>query len=444
MIKIYNTLTKKKELLENNNIKIYTCGVTVYDHCHIGHARIFLLFDSLIRYLISEKKNVMFIRNITDLDDKIIKKAKVKNTCTEKLTKYFIKSMHDDTKKLNLIEPTFEPKATSFIKEMIEIISNLKKKKYTYKNKNSSIYFNIANFKKYGQLSKQSIKKLKESYNNTTKKNHPDFVLWKNFKQTDTCFWETEWGIGRPGWHTECAAMTMYYTKDHIDIHGGGQDLLFPHHENELSQCEAVLDKKFIKIWMHIGQIKIKKQKMSKSLGNHISIKHFLKNFNEEHLRFLILSTSYKKNIQFDYEKINIIKKTLNKLYEIKNNLKKENIKINEELQKTFKEALNDNFNTQKAISILFKALAIKNIDKDELYYSVIELFKSIGLLKHKEIKKNAKTSQQLEKIKNLIRIRDHARKNKNWALADKIRYKLFKMNINLMDSHDITTFDSN
>ena len=237
MIKIYNTLNKKNESIKNNIIKIYTCGITVYDNCHIGHARLFLLFDSLIRYLNTSNKKIIFIRNITDIDDKIIKKAKEKNIHIKTLTEKFIKSMHDDTKKLNIIEPTYEPKATSFIKEMIELIKIIKKK-YTYKNKQSAIYFEVNKLNNYGMLSNQKNKSIKQSYQNN-KKNKNDFVLWKNFKKKEKIYWQTPWGKGRPGWHTECAAMTMYYSKDYIDIHGGGQDLLFPHHENELAQCIA-------------------------------------------------------------------------------------------------------------------------------------------------------------------------------------------------------------
>lgn len=440
MIKIYNTLTKKKEKIENEIIKIYTCGITVYDHCHIGHARLFLFFDSLIRYINTLNKKIIFIRNITDIDDKIINKANEKNIKIKKLTEKFIKSMHCDTKKLNIIEPTYEPKATSFVNEMINLITELKKK-YTYKNKQSSIYFEVNKLNTYGILSNQKIKNIKKSYTNN-KKNKNDFALWKNFKKKDKIFWSAPWGKGRPGWHTECAAMIMYYTKEQIDIHGGGQDLLFPHHENELTHCTALNKKNFIKIWMHIGQLKIERQKMSKKLGNHILIKNFLKNFNEEYLRFLILSINYKKSINFDYITFEKIKITLDKLYKIKESIKNKQFSINQDIQNEFNIALQDNFNTQKAISILFKHLKEKTGNIEEKKYSIIELFKKIGLLKYDTL---IMKKINIENIKNLINMRNDARKNKDWVLADKIRQKLKKLKIKINDQkNNITTFELN
>lgn len=433
MIKIYNTLNKKKEPLENNVIKIYTCGITVYDHCHIGHARLFLLFDSLIRYLNTLNKKIILIRNITDIDDKIIKRAQEKNLSVKKLTEKFIKSMHNDTKNLNIIEPTYEPKATSFINEMINLINKLKKK-YTYKNKKSSIYFEVNKLNTYGILSNQKIKNIKESYN-ANKKNKNDFVLWKNFKKKDKIFWMTPWGEGRPGWHTECAAMIMYYSKDNIDIHGGGQDLLFPHHENELAQCMAVGRKDFIKVWMHIGQLKVEKRKMSKKIGNHILIKDFLKNFNEECLRFLILSTNYKKSINFSYDNLKKIKITLNKLYKIKESVKDKMFDINLELKNSFDSAVKDNFNTQKAISIIFKHF--KQNNENEIKYSAVKLLQTIGLLKYDNLNKKEINT---DNIKNLISLRNDARKNKNWNLADQIRKKLIKLEIKINDQKNNTT----
>lgn len=431
-MKIYNTLNKKKEQIENKIIKIYTCGITVYDHCHIGHARLFLLFDSLIRYFNSINKKIIFIRNITDIDDKIIKRAREKNINIKKLTEKFIKSMHADTKNLNIIEPTYEPKATSFIKEMIELIKSIKNK-YTYKNNQSSIYFEVNKFSSYGILSNQKIKIIKESYKN--KKNKNDFVLWKNFKKKEKTYWQAPWGNGRPGWHTECAAMIMYYSNDHIDIHGGGQDLLFPHHENELAQCTAMKNETFIKTWMHVGQLKIDQKKMSKTKGNHILIHDLLKNYNEEYLRFLILSTNYKKSINFDYETLKKIKITLDKLYKIKDSIKDKKINLNEELCKSFNKALQDNFNTQKAMALLFKQLKEKN--EIDTKYSVIELFKKIGLLKYDTLKDK---KINLENIKYLINIRNEARQKKNWKLADKIRQKLIKLKIKIKDQTNNTT----
>jgi cysteinyl-tRNA synthetase len=440
MIKIYNTLTKNKELIENKTIKIYTCGITVYDHCHIGHARIFLLFDSLIRYLKSINIKIILIRNITDIDDKIIEKARKKKCNIKSLTRHFTKEMHNNTKKLNIIEPTYEPKATEFIPEMISIIKKLKKDKYAYKNEKCDIYFNINNYEGYGILSNR--KNLKESYRNK-KKDKNNFVLWKKNKKNEPIYWQTQWGNGRPGWHTECAAMLLYYNKNYIDIHGGGQDLLFPHHENEMTQCKSFLKRNPVKIWMHVGQLKINKKKMSKSKKNFILIKKFLKNFNEECLRFYILSTNYKKSINFDLIQIKRIKKTLDKLYEVKSSLKEKKYKINEKIETLFTTALQDNFNTPKAISILFKSLNNKN-EEDDRNYTIIEMFKKIGLLKYKTITNSKIIEKNIEKIKKLIKEREIARKNKDWKLADKIREKLNNMNVKINDNKNKTTFKIN
>lgn len=439
MLKIYNTLTKKKEQLKNKDlIKIYTCGITVYDYCHIGHARIFLFFDTLIRYLNFLKIKVIFIRNITDIDDKIINTSLKKKKSINHITRIFIKKMHNDTKKLNIIDPSFEPKATKFIQCMINLIENLKYKNYAYDGKNNDIYFNVNKNINYGILSKRKLEASVETNKNTqNKKNISDFVLWKSEKN-NIIKWNSPWGLGRPGWHTECSAMSMYYSKDYIDIHGGGYDLLFPHHENELSQCDAIDKKKFVKIWMHIGFLKIQKQKMSKSLQNHILIKNILKKYKEEHIRFFFLLTHYRKKIDYSEKNMEKSKNILEKIYKLFISLKEQNT-INTQISENFINALNDDLNTPKALTFLFiniKKIKNKNPNNTQsIIYTIKYLGNIIGIFKDDPktfIKKNITTTN--EKINFFIKKRNIARKEKNWNLADKIRKKLKTLGITLED----------
>ncbi len=444
MLKIYNTLTKKKEPLLKQKIKIYTCGVTVYDHCHIGHARIFLFFDTILRFFEYLKIKTILIRNITDIDDKIIEKSILQKISLKKIIKKFKIEMHNDTKKLNIIEPSFEPTVTNFIKYIINLIKFLKEKKYAYQNKHHDIYYNIKKFKNYGNLSKKNIQqqqRTKKNINIINKKNEKDFTLWKK-NEKNKYTWPSPWGNGRPGWHTECAAMSMYYDKKNIDIHGGGHDLLFPHHENELTQCESIIGEKFVKIWMHIGHLKIEKKKMSKSQNNHVLIKTMLKLFSEEDVRFFLLLTHYRKAIEYSISKIRNTKKALDKLYKIILNSPKKT-SVNTEIKEKFIAALKDDFNTPKAISILFNtAHKIKNTSKTKIHtliYTIKYLGNIIGILKHNPVdflnkKKQHVNYKNSNKINILIQKRDKARKEKNWPLADKIRLILKNLEIKIED----------
>ncbi len=443
MIHIYNTLTQKKEIITKKTIKIYTCGITVHDNCHIGHARFFVVFDVITRYLTFKQFKIILIRNITDIDDKIIKKALIKNISIKNITTIFINKMHCNNKLLKLIEPTFEPKATNFISNIIQLINILKKKQYAYIGLNNDIYYNIRKYKSYGVLSKTIQSQSKISVKNLLGKEYDlDFTLWKN----DKLFWKSPWGNGRPGWHSECAAMTLYYGENMIDIHGGGKDLLFPHHENELAQINIVKNFDFIKIWMHIGHLKINKQKMSKSLNNYVLIKNLLKIFNEEEIRFFFLLTHYRKSISYS---INVIEKTTISLKNLYKNIKKNNMidktMLDECYVSAFFLALNDDFNTPKAVSILFEInnnikhnsdLMYKVKLQNTLYY----LGNIIGLFNYNYIIKK-KTKINKKKLDLLINKRMLARKNYNWVLADSIRLYLNSKNIILIDNKNNTHY---
>jgi cysteinyl-tRNA synthetase len=433
MIKIYNTLTKKTENLgKNSNINIYICGVTVYDYSHIGHARSFIIYDTLIRYIRYLKYNIFFVRNITDIDDKIINKSFLTGKTVKSLTQKFIKFFREDTKKLNLIEPSFEPKATIFIKDMIFLISNLIKKEIAYISKTGDINFSINKFYNYGVLSNRIISKQKN-----IKKEIIDFALWKRNFNVKEIYWNSPWGNGRPGWHTECAAMILYYFKKNVHIHGGGQDLIFPHHENERAQCESITDKKFVNIWMHIGQLNIEEKKMAKSSNNHILIKDFLKKNNEEYLRFFFLLSNYNKSINYKNINFESSKKSLVKLYKFCNNNKSNETNILSNVLKEFNHALSTNFNTPKAIAVIFKLLKKKDISLKLKAFNIKYLCNILGLLKHDSnlfISENNKKFFNIPRVNKLIKIRYIARKNYNFNLSDRIRKILMKFGFYVED----------
>lgn len=447
MLKLYNTLTKKKEKFFRSNIIIYSCGITVYDYSHIGHARIFIFFDTFIRYLLFLKINVNFIRNITDIDDKIINKAFNNNVSVKKITKYFINSMHKDNKKLKIFEPSFEPKATSFILNIIYLISFLQKKKNAYKNIGEDIYYNIKSNKFYGKLSGSVLQYIKLGVKNSkviNKKFDFDFTLWKS----DNKFWASPWGFGRPGWHSECAAMNLYYSNDFIDIHSGGKDLLFPHHENELAQISSIKSFDFIKIWLHVGHIKVNNEKMSKSLGNHLFLKTILKKFNEEYLRYFFLLTHYRKEINYSFFDFKLSNKSLDNFYNILFKLKYKT-KIDVHFLDKFKNILNEDFNTPGAIAILYEIIGkIKSIDNynsiyvQKLIFTLRYLGRKIGIFKYNPKKflfKKINIKQDV--IFSLLKKRAFARKKKDWILADKIRETLVGYGLQIIDTHDKSFF---
>lgn len=454
MLKIYNTLTRKKEKFKINKkkkIKMYVCGVTIYDLCHIGHARTFIVFDMINRYLRLIGYKIIYIRNITDIDDKIIKKS-IKNKETHyNLTSRMIIQMNRDFNNLNILKPNIEPKVTDHISEIIKLIKKLIKTKKAYISKKGDVLYSINKNKNYGLLSKQNINKLKKN----RKKNKLDFVLWKKLKKNEPN-WESPWGKGRPGWHTECCAINRKYFFKECDIHGGGNDLIFPHHENEMAQFHSIYKKKYVKFWIHSGVIKINKKKMSKSENNFISIKETLKKFDLETIRYFLLSKKYRKNLTYSEEKLKKSNLALKKLYTALENLNNKNIKNknkNTKFKKKFMEAMNDDFNTPKAYSVLFKlAKKINKLKKknnttaNNLAIELKKLANTLGILfmdpkefLRKNIKKN-----KIEKIEKLIEQRNQARKNKQWNQADLIRDEIFKMGIILEDNKKKTIWRFN
>lgn len=456
MINIYNTLTKEKELFRPINppkVGLYVCGLTVYDDCHIGHGRLFIWFDALVRYLRSVGYQVTYVRNITDIDDKIIKRAKELGVSCQKLTTQVISSMHADEKSLNIVPPDFEPRVTDHIPEIIDMIKILIDKGFAYVASNSDVYYSVEKFKNYGKLAHQDLDSLKSGTRveaNEEKQNPLDFALWKAAKPEEP-FWSSPWGNGRPGWHIECSAMAKKYLGKNFDIHGGGNDLQFPHHQNELAQSEAANDSPFANLWMHMGFVQINQEKMSKSLGNFFTLKDILSKYPAEILRFFILSSHYHSPVNFSRENLDNAEVALRRFYITLRDIQASeiidhNTFVNNEFYKNFHLAMADDFNTPKALSTLFDLVREINQLRDTKQLATAKqhatllkyLGGTIGLLQvNPTVFLQSGVNGKM--IEDLISARDLARQNKNWQEADKIRDKLTAIGITLEDTKNGT-----
>jgi cysteinyl-tRNA synthetase len=453
MLKIYNTLSKEKEVLKPlspGKIGLYVCGITVYDYCHIGHARSFLVFDMVVRYLRYRGYDVKYIRNITDIDDKIIKRAEENNEPIEFLTNRFIQAMHEDMRALNLLQPTLEPRATEYIGQMIEMIQTLIEKGYAYIGTNGDVYYEVHKLKSYGCLSHRDLEDLQAGSRvdiNEAKRNPLDFVLWKMAKPGEP-HWSSPWGEGRPGWHSECSVMSLQNLGETFDIHGGGLDLKFPHHENERAQSEVVTGKKFVNIWMHAGFVQQSKEKMSKSLGNFLTIRDFLTENDPEVLRYLALGSHYRSPVEYSAENIESCIKALERFYTTLRGLPNfESIAApkNSEFEQRFCMAMDDDFNTPEAIAVLFDLVReinrLREAHPQEIGPLVVllkKLTQVLGLLNNDPdtfLQGEKTSSLEAEEIEALIEQRNLARNNKDWAEADKIRLELTNRGITLEDT---------
>ncbi|QCO71032.1 cysteine--tRNA ligase [Buchnera aphidicola] len=461
MLKIFNTLSGKKEIfkpIKKDKINLYVCGVTVYDFCHIGHGRTFVVFDMIVRYLRFSGFQVKYVRNITDIDDKIILKSIQEKTTIDSFATYMIKEMHKDFNLLGISPPDEEPRITNYINDIIKIIIELIEKKHAYINKNGDVIFSIDSYLNYGTLSRQSLTLLKSGLRipiNNMKKNPLDFVLWK-ISNKEEYSWNSPWGKGRPGWHIECSAITNVFFNNSIDIHGGGSDLLFPHHENERTQSMCFNDKSIINFWMHTGMVIINNQKMSKSLGNVHFLRNVLKDYDSEVLRYFFLATHYRhpiyyceKNLDQAYTSLQYLYTALYNTNPCSNN--EEGVSFDFEFYK----AMNDDFNTPKVFSIFFKIARkinfFKNKDvskSDKLAFRLKYLANNLGFLLQKPEdflqKKTTLNSCTLKKIKSLIEKRNIARKLKLWEKADNIREKLMSLDIIVEDLPDKTIWRKN
>ncbi len=451
-MKIFNTLSGKKEHfepIEKNNIRMYVCGMTVYDDTHIGHARTFLSFDLIVRYLRSIDYKVHYIRNITDVDDKIISRANELGMDPEELTERYINSMDDDFESLGMIKPDAEPRATENISSIISLIEILIEKGHAYEGE-SDVYFSTESFSSYGKLSRRNLDDMLAGARidiDLDKKNPTDFVLWK--KNTEGLKWDSPWGPGRPGWHIECSAMSMDALGETFDIHGGGSDLKFPHHENEIAQSECVTGKEFAKLWMHTGSLRIDKEKMSKSLNNFITIKDALHDYSSEVLRFFLISSHYRSPLNYSDEGLKEAKNSLDRLYNSLEGLQflDKNFDKSKYSEK-FHNAMQDDFNTPSAISILFDLVRQINAYKkknetekaNSLASELVQLSGILGILQNSfEDYFTSGASLTNAEIENFIVKRNQARANKDFALSDKIRDELLEKGISLEDKESGT-----
>ncbi|MSS85988.1 MAG: cysteine--tRNA ligase [Thaumarchaeota archaeon] len=450
-MQLQDTLSNKEQTLDiSKKIKIYLCGVTVYDESHIGHARTIIVFDVLRKYLESKKVEVEFIQNFTDVDDKIINRATTENVSAQEISDKYIKSYFKDFDELNIKRATNYPKATEHIGDIIKFIEKLIDKEIAYVSKNG-VYFSVSKFPQYGKLSKKKIDELQAGSRiqiDETKKDPLDFALWKYSDINPT--WESPWGKGRPGWHIECSAMSIKYLGENFDIHGGGRDLIFPHHENEIAQSESHTGNQFAKIWMHVGMVTLGGEKMSKSLGNTKSIKHLLENWGPNILRLFCLSGHYSKVIDYSEE---ILKENFSKWRQVEtcyfelihaNNKNQEN--ISEKIEKIgmkFDKSLENDFNTHLALSSFFELVKETNRlaaeEKLGEENSVIIKKEFQRILKILGLNIPEMSIDEKQKIDELISNREKFRDEKQFVQADKIREKLNEMNIELIDHKEKT-----
>ena len=456
MLQIFNTLSRQKEEfkpIHAGKIGMYVCGITIYDLCHIGHGRTFVAFDAISRYLRYLGYDLNYVRNVTDIDDKIIKRAVENKETVELLTNRMLAEMHADFDALNILRPDSEPRATRHIAEIIELTERLIERKHAYVADNGDVMFEVSTDSDYGLLSRQDLEQLQAGARvevADVKRNPMDFVLWKMSKAAEPS-WPSPWGEGRPGWHIECSAMNSKQLGNHFDIHGGGADLMFPHHENEIAQSTCAHDGPYVNYWMHSGMVMVNKEKMSKSLNNFFTIRDVLKYYDAETVRYFLLSGHYRSQLNYTEENLKQARTALERLYTA---LRGTDPTVapagGEEFKARFLEAMNDDFNTPEAYSVLFDMVREVNrlkgndmIAASALAAEMRILSGVLGLLEQDPeqfLQNGAQVDvDEVAKIEALIQQRIDARKNKDWALADSARVQLTDMGIVLEDNAEGT-----
>lgn len=451
MLRIYNSLTNKKEEfvpIEPGKVRMYVCGMTVYDYCHLGHARVLVVFDMVVRYLRSIGYDVNYIRNITDIDDKIIHRAKENGEDFMQLTNRFIEAMHEDSAALNILPPNDEPRATAYMADIIKMVTDLIERGYAYAGDNGDVYYSVNKFLTYGELSGKKLDELRAGERvavDTHKKEPLDFVLWKAAK-ADEPSWDSPWGKGRPGWHIECSAMSTCCLGNHFDIHGGGQDLQFPHHENEIAQSEAATGEKFVNYWMHNGFVRIDDEKMSKSLGNFFTIREVLKQYRAEEIRYFILASHYRSPLNYSDTLLDAASSGLSRLYTSLRGIECGEGELDQASIDQFNSAMDEDFNTAEAMAVLFElANKINKHRETDCEQAIVfartlkKLGSVLGLLEvdpDEYLKSTAGAEEGMAEadIEALVEQRIQAKKNKNWARADEIRNQLKDLGIELED----------
>jgi cysteinyl-tRNA synthetase len=477
MLKIYNSLSKQKETftpIDPGKVRMYVCGMTVYDYCHVGHARVLVVFDVVYRYLRYLGLDVTYVRNITDIDDKIIKRALENGEEFQRLTERFIEAMHEDAEAIGVLPPDLEPRATDNIDEILAMIDTLQKKGMAYQAGNGDVYYSVKAFPDYGKLSHKKLEDLQAGSRvevDEAKQDPLDFVLWKPAKP-DEPFWDSPWGRGRPGWHIECSAMSTRFLGNHFDIHGGGLDLQFPHHENEIAQSEGCTGEHFVNYWMHNGFVRINEEKMSKSLGNFFTLREVLERYQGEEIRAFILSSHYRSPLNYSDEQLDHARQALTRLYTALRGLDTAKPLDDGAYESRFKEAMNDDFNTAEALAVLFdlareinKARETDSQRAAGLGALLRQLGDVLGLLQAdpevylkgspKSIVVQGKRAHITieghpasvdigltdQEIDELIEERAQARKEKNWTQSDRIRDQLQEAGIILEDGAQGTTW---
>ncbi|MGC7590687.1 cysteine--tRNA ligase [Bisgaard Taxon 46] len=456
MLKIFNTLTREKEIfkpIHANKVGMYVCGITVYDLCHVGHGRTFVCFDVIARYLRYLGYDLTYVRNITDVDDKIIKRALENKESCDQLVDRMVAEMYKDFDALNILRPDVEPRATHHIPEIITLVEKLIQRGHAYVSGNGDVMFDVESFKEYGKLSRQNLEQLQAGARVEIvhiKKNPMDFVLWKMSKPEEPS-WDSPWGPGRPGWHIECSAMNYKKLGEHFDIHGGGSDLMFPHHENEIAQSCCAHGNQYVNYWMHSGMIMVDKEKMSKSLGNFFTIREVFNHYNAETVRYFLLTAHYRSQLNYSDENLNLAHTALERLYTALRGTDASAVACGGENYITaFKEAMDDDFNTPNAISVLFEIAREVNKFKNEdmekangLAARLRELADILGLLYQdpEEFLQSGLEDEEVALIESLIKQRNEARAAKDWATADAARNQLTKMKVILEDGANGTTW---
>jgi cysteinyl-tRNA synthetase len=462
MLTIYNTLSRQKEPfkpLKAKQIGLYVCGVTVYDHCHIGHGRTFVIFDMVVRYLRYLGYSVHYVRNVTDIDDKIIQRAAEQEEPCDVLTQRVVTAMHEDFAALNIRLPDQEPRATQHIPQMLQLIQQLLDRDHAYIAANGDVLFSVARYSAYGRLSKQPLEQRQAGarVDNLADKQDPfDFVLWKQAKPREPA-WDSPWGAGRPGWHIECSAMSSHHLGDHFDIHGGGADLLFPHHENEIAQSCCAKGTPYVNYWMHTGMVMVDQAKMAKSLGNFLTIREVLAEYDAETVRYFLLSAHYRSPLSYSPEPLKQARAALERLYTALGELESDTLPAepgspDPAWEDAFRQAMSDDFNVPQAYAVLFALAHEIHRTKHHDYRQAQHLANTLrhlggvlGLLQQDAASflqsSHAMDRELLEQIEQLIAQRQQARQQGDWAAADRAREQLTALGITLQDGPQGTTW---
>ena len=456
MVQIYNTLTRQKEQFKpmvDGKIDMYVCGITIYDYCHIGHARTFVGFDVIVRYLRHLGYDLKYVRNITDVDDKIIKRANENGEAINDLTVRMTKAMHEDFDSLNMLRPDVEPTVTGHMDEIIAMVERLIAKGHAYVAADGDVLFDVSTFEQYGALSQQDLTMLQSGSRGEVAqdKDDPlDFVLWKKAKAGEPS-WSSPWGEGRPGWHIECSAMSSKHLGEHFDIHGGGSDLQFPHHENEIAQSCCANNGQYVNTWIHTGMVQVNKEKMSKSLDNFFTVREVLKQYDAESVRYFLISGHYRSQLNYSQENLDQARSSLERIYTALRGVEPVECELegNEYVAK-FRKAMNDDFNSPEALPVVFEVAKelnrVKESDSEKaghLAFVLRSLGEILGIAQQapEAFLQGGQNDDEVAEIEALIVKRNDARASKNWAAADEARDALNALGVILEDSAGKTTW---